>query len=240
MLLETFITERVGRAESSGHELPSCPWVSRVLRRGLTSGRTWLRTTAPRSRDFFVRPRKPPTTRPMAMCFFLSRKRTCYLCTARCVSCWKCHGPGGLGSVAAVGRGTPVELKSNGSRPARVHELGRARGKQRDLANFVWVAYFSEFFQVTSNRNRMLLAEGATAGPGPFLQGIPSVSQFGFSPHVMRTRVRTLVGVLPAPSEPWAHSCGGGKVMGLQVDECTHLYHCFGSRVGPARRTAQS
>ena len=45
----------------------SCPWVSRVPRRSLTSGRTCLQMTTLRSRDFFLRPRKPPTTRPMTM-----------------------------------------------------------------------------------------------------------------------------------------------------------------------------
>ena len=72
----------------------------------------------------------------------------------------------------------------------------------------------------------MLLAEGATAGSGLFLQGIPSVSHFRFSPQVMRTQFKALVGDSLAPSEPWAHSCGGGKVLELQGDKCSHLYHC--------------
>ena len=74
--------------------------------------------------------------------------------------------------------------------------------------------------------NRVLLAEGATTGPGLFLQGIPSVSRFRFSPQVMRAQVKALVGVSPAPTRPWAHSCGGGKVLELQGDECSHLNHC--------------
>ena len=103
-------------------------------------------------------------------------------------------------ALAAVGCDTPVELNGYGSRPAPFHELGRARGKQRDLANFLWVAYFNELFQAAGNRNRMLLAEGATARSGLFLQSIPGVSHFRFSPQVMRTQVKALVGVLPAPS----------------------------------------
>ena len=59
-------------------------------------------------------------------------------------------------ALAAVGRGTPVKLNGYDSRPAPFHELGRARGRQRDLANFLWVAYFNELFQATDNRNREL------------------------------------------------------------------------------------
>jgi len=129
-------------------------------------------------------------------------------------------------ALAAVGGDMSVELHGYESRPAPFHELGRARGKQRDLANFLWVAYFNELFQAADNRNRMLLAEGATAGSGLFLQGIPSVSHFRFSPQVMRTQVKALLGVSPAPSEPWTHSCGGGNHMELQGKECSHLYHC--------------
>ena len=73
------------------------------------------------------------------------------------------------------------------------HELGWARGKQRDLANFLWVAYFNELFQAADNMNRMLLAEGVTAGSGLFLQSIPSVTHFRFSPQVMRTQVKALL-----------------------------------------------
>ena len=58
------------------------------------------------------------------------------------------------------------------------------------------------------------------------MQVIPSVSQFRFSPQVMRTKVKALVGVSPAPSKPRAHSCGGGKVLELQGGECSHLHHC--------------
>ena len=49
-------------------------------------------------------------------------------------------------ALAAVGCDTPVELNGYDSRPAPFHGLGRARGKQRDLANFLWVAYFNELF----------------------------------------------------------------------------------------------
>ena len=72
-------------------------------------------------------------------------------------------------------------------------ELGRARGRQRDLANFLWVAYFNELFQAADNRNRIHLAQGATAGSGLVLQGIPSVSHFHFPPRVMRAQVKALV-----------------------------------------------
>ena len=72
-------------------------------------------------------------------------------------------------ALAAVGCDTPVGLNGCDSRPAPFLELGRARGKQRDLANFLWVAYFNELFQTADNKNRMLLAEGATAGSGLFL-----------------------------------------------------------------------
>ena len=72
----------------------------------------------------------------------------------------------------------------------------------------------------------MLLAEGATAGSGLFLQGIPSAPHCRFSPHVMRTQVKALLGVSPTPYEPWTHSGGGGKQMELQGKECSHLYHC--------------
>ena len=87
----------------------------------------------------------------------------------------------------------------------------------------------------------MLLAEGATAGSGLLLQDTPSVSYFRFCPQVMRTQVKALVGVSPAPSEPWTHSCGGGEVLELQGDEwsattCTTVR----SRAGPTRHTAQS
>ena len=52
----------------------------------------------------------------------------------------------------------------------------------------------------------------------------------------MRTQVKALVGVLPpAPSEPWAHSCGVCKILELQGDECSHLYHC--SQQGRANAT---
>ena len=95
------------------------------------------------------------------------------------------------------------------------------------MANFFWVAYFNELFQAAENMNRMLLAEGATAGSGLFLQGIPAVSHFCFSLQVMRTQVKALLGVSPAPSEPWTHSCGGGKVLELQNNLCSHLYRCL-------------
>ena len=72
-------------------------------------------------------------------------------------------------ALAAVGRDKSVELIEYDSWPAPFQELGRARGKQRDLANFLWAAYFNEFFQAADNRNHMLLAEGATAGSGLFL-----------------------------------------------------------------------
>ena len=72
----------------------------------------------------------------------------------------------------------------------------------------------------------MLLAEGATAGSGLFLQGIPSVPHFSFSSQVMRTQIKSMLGVSPAPFEPWNHSCGGGKLLKLQNDKCSHLYHC--------------
>ena len=81
----------------------------------------------------------------------------------------------------------------------------------------------------------MLLAEGATAGSGLFLQGIPSFSHFRFSSQVMRTHVRALVGVSPFFSEPRAHTCGGGKILELQGDECSHLCHC--SQQGRAHAT---
>ena len=73
----------------------------------------------------------------------------------------------------------------------------------------------------------MVLAEDSTAGSGLFLQGISSVSHFRFSPQVMRAQVKALVGVSPAPSEPRAHSCGGGKILilELQGDEFSHLHH---------------
>ena len=67
------------------------------------------------------------------------------------------------------------------------------------------------------------------------MQGIPSVLQFRFSPKVMRTQIKALVGVLPEPFEPWAHSCGGGKVMVLQGNECSHLNLC--SQQGRAHAT---
>ena len=98
-------------------------------------------------------------------------------------------------ALAAVGCDTPVELNGYDSRPAPFLELGRARGKQRDLANFLWVAYFNELFQAADNRNRMLLAEGATAGSGLFLQGIPSVPHFRFSSQVMQTQLKSVLGV---------------------------------------------
>ena len=71
-------------------------------------------------------------------------------------------------ALAAVGRDTPVELSGYDSLPALFHELVRARGRQRDLANFLWVAYFNELFHAADNRNRMLLAEEANAGSGLF------------------------------------------------------------------------
>ena len=43
------------------------------------------------------------------------------------------------------------------------------------------------------------------------------------------------VGISPAPSELWAHSCGGGKVLELKGDECSHLYYC--SQQGRAHAT---
>ena len=72
----------------------------------------------------------------------------------------------------------------------------------------------------------MLLAEGATAGSGLFLQGIPSVPHFSFSSQVMRTQIKSMLGVSPTLFEPWNHSCGGGKLLKLQNDKCSHLYHC--------------
>ena len=93
-------------------------------------------------------------------------------------------------ALAAVGRDTPVELNGYDSQPEPFHGLGRPRGKQQVFANFLWVAYLNELFQAAGNWNRKLLAEGSTAGPGLFLQGIPSVSNFHFSPQVMRPRPR--------------------------------------------------
>ena len=81
----------------------------------------------------------------------------------------------------------------------------------------------------------MLLAEGATAGSGLFLQGIPSVPHFSFSSQVMRTQIKSMLGVSPTPFEPWNHSCGGGKLLKLQNDKCSHLYHC--SQQGRAHAT---
>ena len=71
----------------------------------------------------------------------------------------------------------------------------------------------------------MLLAEGATAGSGLFLQGIPSVSHF--VSHLM------LCGPRSRPCLEFhlrrlslGHSCGGGKVLELQGDGYNHLHHC--------------
>ena len=142
-------------------------------------------------------------------------------------------------ALAAVGCDIPVGLYGYDSRPAPLHELGRARGKQRDLANFLWVAYFNELFQAPGNRNRMLLAEGATAGSGLCLQGIPSVPHFRFSPRVMRLQVKALLGVSPAPFESWTHFCEGGKFWSCRVmgaATCTTVR----SRAGPALGTAKS
>ena len=68
---------------------------------------------------------------------FLSRKKPAIsvplaACPVGCVT--------GLAAsaLAAVSRDTPVELNVYDFRPAPFHELGRARGKQRDLANFLW------------------------------------------------------------------------------------------------------
>ena len=65
----------------------------------------------------------------------------------------------------------------------------------KDLANFLWVAYFNELVQTADNKNRMLLAEGETAGSGLFLQGIPSVPHFRFSSQVMQTQLKSVLGV---------------------------------------------
>lgn len=126
----------------------------------MTNGRKWLWATPSRSRDFVVRPRGPPRTRPTAM------QACCrgYSFPSLCRSLRLLLGVPRASAPAAVGRDTPVELSGYGSRPAPFQELVRASGKQRDLANLLWVAYFNEFFQAASNRNRVLLAEGSTAG----------------------------------------------------------------------------
>ena len=94
MLLEAFIIEHVGRAESSGHELPlgiGGPKV-RLDQRAQICGRLHL------ARGNSSSGHGGHKQRGQRPCALVVAERACFLCAARCVSCWKCHGPGGLGT----------------------------------------------------------------------------------------------------------------------------------------------
>ena len=165
MLFESSITEHVGRAESSGHELPLGieSQKARLYRRaqmavedytsleGALRQATEAVNSAANNHAGLLLRKEPSISVPLAAF------------PVGCVT--------GLAAsaLAAVGRYLPVKHNGYDSRPAPYRELGRERGKQRDWANFLWVAYFNELFQAADKRNRVLLAVGTTAGSGLFL-----------------------------------------------------------------------
>ena len=146
------------------------------------------------------------------------------------------QGPAAEALAAVGGDPDAVVFQDRDQRPAPFEKLGQARGRQRELANYLWTAYFNALYEEASNGERMLLAEGATAGAGLFLQGIPSVPHFRFSPQVMQHQVQAACGVSPVPREPWDHVCARGEVLQLQGDpDGCHLFHC--SKQGRAYAT---
>ena len=169
MLLEAFIGEHVARADSSGHELPL----------GIRSPKARLDQRAQMAVGDYTSLEKILRQATEAVKIaanghsgFLSRKEPAIPVPLAACLVGSATGPA-ASALAAVDRDTPVEFNGHGSRPAPFHELGRARGKQRDLASSLWVAYFYELFQAAGSMSRVLQAEGASAGSGLFFAPPP-------------------------------------------------------------------
>ena len=130
-------------------------------------------------------------------------------------------------SLERVGGARTTVVPDSDLRPVPFHRIYALKLRQHDLANFLWIRYFNMLYVHSENRERLLLDEGATAGSGLFLQGIPSSANFRFSPQVFTTQLRSYLGLSPAPKENWSHICSNGDVRNLHgIQECSHLYHC--------------
>ena len=135
-------------------------------------------------------------------------------------------GPAAKAFERVGGARTMIVLDSD-LRPVPFHRIHVLKLKQHDLANFLWIRYFNMLYVHSDNRERTLLDEGATAGSGLFLQGIPSSANFRFSPQVFTTQLRSYLGLSPTPKENWAHICSNGDVHNFHGNhECSHLYYC--------------
>ena len=130
-------------------------------------------------------------------------------------------------ALERVGGARTMVVPDSDLRPVPFQRIHVLKLRQHDLANFLWIRYFNRLYVHSNNRDRLLLDEGATAGSGLFLQGIPSSANFRFSPQVFTTQLRSYLGLSPAPKENWSHICSNGEVHNLHGNqECSHLYHC--------------
>jgi hypothetical protein len=135
-------------------------------------------------------------------------------------------GPAAV-ALAAVGGSPGMFFDGHDGRPAPFESLSQRQAPQRELANYIWVARFNSLWAQGDVHDRASLDEGATAGSGLFLQGIPCAPHFRFSSQVMTTQLRSYLGMSPAPSEPWTHKCAKGELCSLSGKAGgAHLFHC--------------
>ena len=86
-------------------------------------------------------------------------------------------GPAAV-ALAAVGATEPIKVDTLDLRPTPFDNLYNVNASQRELANFLWTGYYNNIYVNASNLDRMALDEGASAGAGLFLQGVPSAPLF--------------------------------------------------------------
>ena len=64
----------------------------------------------------------------------------------------------------AAGATAPINANSLYFRPAPFASLYSAAVSQRELADFFWIGYYNTLHVSVSNRDRLALGEGASAG----------------------------------------------------------------------------
>ena len=128
-------------------------------------------------------------------------------------------------ALVAVGAKEPTNINSLDFRPAPFTSLATQRPPNASSRNFLWIGYYKNICDNASNLDRLALDERASAGTGPFLQGVLSAPHFWFD-DVFVNQVKSFLATFPPPTQKWEHDCDKGIVKTLKGKEGLHMYHC--------------
>ena len=95
----------------------------------------------------------------------------------------------------------------------------RARG-------FLWIGYYSNIYDSARNLDRLALDEGASAGTGLFLQGVPSAPYFRLNYNVLVNQLRFSLAIPPTPTPEWDRVFDKGNIKTLKRNGGFHICHC--------------